>query len=49
MSLIKIKQKEDMRKKILTYKLLTEKTIFINSTRTANFINKRNIILFGPS
>ena len=49
MSLIKIKQIEDMRKKILTYKLLTEKTMFINSTKTASFISKSNIILFGPS
>ena len=49
MSLIKIKQIEDMRKKILTYKLLTEKAMFINSTKTASFINKSNIILFGPS
>ena len=49
MSLIKLKQIDDMRYKILTYKLLTEKTIFINSTNTANFIDKSNIILFGPS
>ena len=49
MSLIKLKQIDDMRNKILTYKLLTEKTIFINSTNTANFIDKSNIILFGPS
>ena len=49
MSLIKLKQIDDMRNKILTYKLLTEKTIFINSTKTANIIDKSNIILFGPS
>ena len=49
MSLVKLKQIDDMRKKILTYKLLTEKTMFINSTKTANFIDKSNIILFGPS
>ena len=49
MSLIKLKQIEDMRKKILSYKLLTEKTMFINSTKSANFIDKSNIILFGPS
>ena len=49
MSLIKLKQIDEMRNKILTYKLLTETAIFINSTRTANFIDKSNIILFGPS
>ena len=49
MSLIKLKQIDDMRTKILNYKLLTEKTIFINSVNTANFIDKSNIILFGPS
>ena len=49
MSLIKLKQIEDMRKKILSYKLLTEKTMFINSTKSANFIDKSNISLFGPS
>ena len=49
MSIIKLKQIDDMRNKILTYKLLTEKTMFINSTKTANFIDKSNIILFGPS
>lgn len=49
MSLIKLKQIDDMRSKILNYKLLTEKTMFINSTKTANFIDKSNIILFGPS
>ena len=49
MSLVKLKQIDDMRKKILTYKLLTEKTMFINSAKSANFIDKSNIILFGPS
>ena len=49
MSIIKLKQIEDMRQKILSYKLLTEKTMFINSLNTANFIDKSNIILFGPS
>ena len=49
MSIIKLKQIEDMRQKILSYKLLTEKTMFINSPKTANFIEKSNIILFGPS
>ena len=49
MSLIKLKQIEDMRQKILSYKLLSEKTMFINSTKTENIIDKCNIILFGPS
>ena len=48
MSLIKLKQIDDMRNKILTYKLLTEKTIFINSTKTANIIDKVKFIFkFG--
>ena len=49
MSLIKLKQIEDMRQKILSYKLLSEKSMFINSTKTENIIDKCNIILFGPS
>lgn len=49
MSLIKLKQIEDMRQKIITYKLLSEKTMFINSTKSASFLDKSNIILFGPS
>ena len=49
MSLIKLKQIEDMRQKIMTYKLLSEKTMFINSTKSASFLDKSNIILFGPS
>ena len=49
MSLIKLKQIEDMRQKILSYKLLSEKTMFINSSRSASFLDKSNIILFGPS
>ena len=53
-SLIKLKQVEDMRQKILSYKLLTEKAIFLNNnaitnTNSENYVEKCNIILFGPS
>ena len=53
-SIIKLKQVEDMRQKILSYKLLTEKAIFLNNnitptTNSENFVEKCNIILFGPS
>ena len=55
-SLIKLKQIEDMRQKILSYKLLTEKAIFLNNNNNTttnindeNFVEKCNIILFGPS
>ena len=53
-SLIKLKQVEDMRQKILSYKLLTEKAIFLNNNNLSNsnnenYVEKCNIILFGPS
>ena len=56
-SLIKLKQVEDMRQKILSYKLLTEKAIFLNNNNNnnisnsnqENYVEKCNIILFGPS
>ena len=52
-SLIKLKQVEDMRQKILSYKLLTEKAIFLNNNSSTptpeKFVEKCNIILFGPS
>ena len=55
-SLIKLKQIEDMRQKLLSYKLLTEKAIFLNNNTISNpnitsenFVEKCNIILFGPS
>ena len=56
-SLIKLKQVEDMRQKILSYKLLTEKAIFLNTnnnnnlnnSNNENYVEKCNIILFGPS
>ena len=53
-SLLKLKQVEDMRQKILSYKLLTEKAIFLNNNTLSNsnpenYVEKCNIILFGPS
>ena len=55
-SLIKLKHIEDMRQKLLSYKLLTEKAIFLNNNTISNnninnenFVEKCNIILFGPS
>ena len=48
-SLVKLKQIEDMRQKILTYNLLTEKTIFFSSSPGSSKINRCNVILFGPS
>jgi len=49
LSLIKLKQIEDMRKKILHYNLLTEKSIFFTAPSSSSKINRCNIILFGPS
>ena len=49
MSTIKLKQIEDMRQKILNYRLLTEKSLFISSFPSKEKIKKCNIILFGPS
>lgn len=48
LNLLKMKHIEDMRNNILSYKLLNEKTMFLNSNANVN-INKCNIILFGPS
>jgi len=48
LSIVKLKQIEDMRQKILNYKLLTEKTIFFN-TPPSSKINQCNVILLGPS
>ena len=44
-----IKQTEDMRQKILFYKLLSDKTIYTNSLQSNNKVNKCNLIIFGPS
>ena len=49
LSLIKLKQIEDMRQKILNYNLLTEKSIFFSSPSGSSKINRCNVILFGPS
>jgi predicted AAA+ superfamily ATPase len=47
MNLIRLKHIEDMRNSILNYKILNDKSMFLN-TNNVN-INKCNIILFGPS
>ena len=49
LSLIKLKQIEDMRQKILNYNLLTEKSIFFTYPSGSSKINRCNVILFGPS
>jgi len=48
-STAQIKQIEDMRQKIITYKLLSDKIMYINSIQNNQKINKCNIIIFGPS
>ena len=48
LSIVKLKQIEDMRQKILNYKLLTEQSIFFTSS-SSSIINRCNIILLGPS
>jgi predicted AAA+ superfamily ATPase len=48
LNLLKMKHIEDMRNNILSYKILNEKRMFLNSNVSLN-INKCNIILFGPS
>ena len=48
MSTAQIMQIEDMRQKILSYKLLSEKTIYLNSFQNNLKINKCNLIIFGP-
>ena len=50
LSLIKLKQIEDMRQKILNYNLLTEQqTIFFSTPNNSSKLNRCNVILFGPS
>ena len=49
MTIVKLNHIKDMRQKILNYKLLSEKTMFLTSNIKNYFINKCNIILFGPS
>ena len=48
-TLVKRKQIDDMRQKILNYNLLTEKSIFFSSPSGSSKINRCNVILFGPS
>ena len=48
LSLIKLKQIEDMRQKILNYKLLTEKSLYFTPSSSSK-INRCNVILLGPS
>ena len=49
MSTAQIMQTEDMRQKILSYKLLSEKTIYMNALQNDPKLKKCNIIFFGPS
>ena len=48
LSIVKLKQIEHMRRKILNYKLLTEKTIYFSQSPSSK-INQCNVILLGPS
>ena len=48
MSTAQIKQIEDMRQKILSYKLLSEKTIYMSSLQNNPKLKKCNLIFFGP-
>ena len=48
-NLMKIKHIEDMRKNLMSYKLLQDKKMFLNISNTSNMINSCNFILFGPS
>ena len=48
-SMAQLMQMEDMRLKIFSYSLLSDKTIYINSFQNNKSINKCNIIIFGPS
>ena len=50
MALRKLEHVENLRQKILTFKLLSEKTIYFTPKNSSDYyINKCNIILFGPS
>ena len=49
MSTAQIMQIEDMRHKLLSYKLLSEKTMYMNSLQNDPKLKKCNIIFFGPS
>jgi predicted AAA+ superfamily ATPase len=49
MDLLKIKHIEDMRNNILSFKVLSDKKMFLTSSSNNITVNKCNIILFGPS
>jgi predicted AAA+ superfamily ATPase len=49
LSILKIKQIEDMRSNILNYKILNEKKMFLTSNTINSNLSNCNIILFGPS
>ena len=48
MSTAQIMQIEDMRQKLLSYRLLSEKTIYMNSLQNDPKLKKCNLIFFGP-
>ena len=48
-SYAQIMQIEDMRQKILAYKLLSEKTMYMNSFQNNQKLKKCNLVIFGPS
>lgn len=49
MTVIKIKQVEDMRQKILSMRLLNDKSHYLPSEELNQIVNRCNIMLFGPS
>ena len=48
-SMAQMMQMEDMRLKLFSYSLLSDKSIYLNSIKGDKNIKKCNIILFGPS
>lgn len=48
-SMSQMMQMEDMRLKIFSYSLLSDKSIYLNSIKGEKNLKKCNIILFGPS
>lgn len=49
LTLLKMKHIEDMRNNVLTYKLLSDKKMFLATNTSDTSVNNANIILFGPS
>ena len=49
LNIVKQKHIEDMRKNILSFKLLSDKAMFMPSNSKYLNVNKCNVILFGPS